>query len=263
MPDQVAGPSGQEPWPIPARTFWRPPVVFEFIFGISPLAGILFWGWDMYLVLMMHLLALAVSGLWLALRALTLSGESLRYFARGRRGKAPRSPLATRALLTGLSVVGTVVPLAAFIAMITGEFAAPRYRAISSLADFWRIVVVSSGLWLPLAVVVVWEAIGFIGDVVLPRLPLANRFQVPLRPIGREWSKLSGELQAFIYVRAFVVLRMLVTVLAVGIGIMVSDTLGIIPIVVLLVGLKTAVAVLLEAGAIVDAEKRAASHARP
>jgi len=242
------------PWPIPLRALFRPPVVIEFLFGVSPLAGIALWGWDMYLLLMLHLLALAVSGAWLALRAAMLSGEALRYFDPAPR-KKEGSPQTLRAVLAGLAILGVGMPLLFFIAIVSEQFGGPWRMAVNSPADFWRVVVVSSGLGLPLALVCAWEAISFTADVVLPRLPLARPFQAPLRPIGAEWSQLSRELQAFLYVRAFVVLRMIVTVLAVGVGLFLAGFLGLIALVVLLVGFKTAVGVLLEAGAVADAEK--------
>src|SRR5262245_14120332 len=253
-PSSEAATGQPAPWPIPLRALLRAPVLFELLFGVSPLAGALYWGWDIYLLLMLHLLALAVSGAWLALRAATLSDVALRYFDPARK-KQPGSPRTVRMLLTVMAVLGIGMPLLLFIGIVSETYGGPWHAAVNNPADFWRVVVVSSGLWLPLAAVCAWEAISFTADVVLPRLPLARPFQTPARPIGREWSHLSRELQAFLYVRAFVVLRMLVTVIAVGVGLVLAGFLGLIALIVLLVTCKTAVGMLLEAGAIVDAEK--------
>jgi len=77
------------------------------------------------------------------------------------------------------------------------------------------------------------------------------------RRIGAEWAHLVPDLQAFILVRAQVVLWMIVKVLGVGIGFVSSEGFGVVGVAVLLVVLKTAVAVFLQAGAIVDARQEA------
>ena len=239
----------------PLRVFFRPSVVIELALGLAPLAGIAVWGWDTYLVLMLHLLALGISSLWLALRGLTLSPEALRHFDPARAGKPPTRGL--RFMLAGFAIGGLGLPLVLFVGIITEQLGGPWFELMHGLGDFWRLVVVGSGLWLPLAGICAFEAFGFIADVVLPRLPLARRFRVPMRPVGPEWAALSGELKAFLHARAFVVLRMIVTALAVGVGLFLAEFFGLMALVVLLAAAKTAVGVLIEAGAIVDAERRA------
>ena len=78
------------------------------------------------------------------------------------------------------------------------------------------------------------------------------------KPIHPGYAGLSRELQAFLFVRAFVVLRMVVTVFAVGIGFVLLGGFGVIALAVMLAIVKTAVAVFLEAGATVDEETRLA-----
>jgi hypothetical protein len=93
-----------------------------------------------------------------------------------------------------------------------------------------------------------------VADVVLPRIPLRHRIEAPRRPIAKAYASLSRELQAFLYVRAFVALRMIVTVLAVGVGLFVTGGFGLVALAVILVVCKTDVAVLLEVGAAIDAD---------
>src|SRR5262245_61706997 len=188
-----------QPFPIPARTLLRPPVLFELLLGISPLAGVLWWQWDVYLLVMLHVLALAVSGAALVLRTLTLSREALGYFALG-------SPLRARLLLSAFTLFVIAVPLMLLSGVITDEFGGAWRVALRSSGDAWRVLIVGTGLWLPLACVCVFEAASFAADVVLPRLPLARRFSVPARPVAAAYRTLSRELQAFLYVRAFVTL---------------------------------------------------------
>jgi hypothetical protein len=252
-----ASPGAPPAWRL--RLLLRPPVVIELLVGISPLAGIAFWGWDTFLILMLHLLALALSAAWLVVRVATLSGESLRYFS-----STPGRPAArgARWLYAGFALFTLGAPLVLFVAFITVELRAPEHGPIRGVIEFWRVVVVASGLWLPLAFVAACETLSFVADVVLPRLSLARRFQAPRRPINKAYASLSGELQAFLYVRAFVVLRMIVTVLGVGIGLFLAQGLGAIAPAVILVVLKTAVAVLLEFSAGIDIDKRAPGWAK-
>jgi hypothetical protein len=120
--------------------------------------------------------------------------------------------------------------------------------------------VVSSGLWVPLAAACAWEAVGFIADALVPRLPFERRFDVPARTMAPEYAKLSPEVRAFLMVRALVVLRMVVTTFAVGVGMFVGEWLGAIAIVVVLVALKTAVAMMVEASWQIDGDKRIADR---
>jgi hypothetical protein len=262
-----APPSRAEPFPIPARTFLRPTVLLEFVFGVIPLAGVAFWGWDMFLVVMLHLLAVALQGAFLALRAATLSTAALDYLdtapnKKGGAGEIPkfaRSPYFLRALLVVFVVICVLLPVSLLIAFVSAEFGGPWVVAVKNLGDFWRSVVLSSGLWVPLALIAVWEMLGYLADAVLPRFA-ALRPYFPGREVGPTWNHHTADLRAFLYARAFVALRMIVTVLGVGLGLFLSQGFGVVVVVVLLVALKTVVAVFLEAGAVVDADKAAAKR---
>lgn len=256
-PSPLSAPAGEPLFP--PRVFIRPPVIMELVFGLSPLAGIAWWGWDTFLVLILHLLALALAALFLALRMLTLSSGEIGYFIAGKKSKTRKdAQRAIRYGLTAFIVFAFGMPLVVLVAMILEAHGGPWYQAVHSLGDFWRVIVVSSGLWLPLTAALIWEIGSYCADVVLPRLPLKRRLRAPARHMGAEFDPLSPELRAFLHVRAWTVLRMIVTVLAVGVGMVLGEILGAIAVVVLLVALKTLVAVIVEAGAIVDVERRRA-----
>ena len=251
----------EEPFPIPPRTFLHPAVLLELVIGLSPLAGIAFWHWDIFAVVMLHLLAMAIQGAFLALRAATLSASALRYFGGTDKvveGAAERksSPWLVRIVLSCLVIVAIGLPLLLFIAIVAEQFGGKAYAQIRSVDDFWRIVVVSSGAWMPLVVVVVSASSGYLVDMLAPRVAFL-RDVLPKPRIGAEWAHLAPDLQAFILVRAHVVLQMIVTVLGVGIGFIFAQGFGVIVVALVLVGLKTAVAVFLQAGAVVDSKQEA------
>jgi hypothetical protein len=236
---------------IPLRAFVRPSVLVEAALSLSPLVGIAYAGWDMYLVVMLHLLALGVASAFLVLRMLTLSDDAMRYFDTLPRNKGRMR--GARWLLGFGAAFVLALPLVIFSAMVTEEFGGPWYQAVHGHGDFWRVVIVSSGLWMPLALVCAWEALSYVADVVLPRA-FGCRLGVPR--VGAEWAGLSDELKAFLYARAFLVLRMIVTVLAIGPAMIFAVHIGVGVLVVALFVLKTVVAVFLEAGAVVDSERK-------
>jgi hypothetical protein len=232
----------------------RPTVLVEFLFGISPLAAIAYWGWDLFLVLMLHLLALAVSAGFFVLRTAMLSNAALGYFETANRN-TPR--FIFRLVLTGFAFFALAVPIVLFAALLLQVVGGSWHRSVHSLGDFWRLVVVAPGLVWPLAFVSAWEAISFVADVLLPLLPFKHRLQAPTRPINPEYAHHSRELQAYLFVRAWVVLRMVVMVFGVGLGLLFAPFAGTIAVVIILVALKTTIAVLIEIAEGVDADKRA------
>lgn len=259
-----------EPFPIPPRTFLHPAVLLELAFGLYPVAGIALWNWDIFNVVMLHLLAMAIQGAFLALRAATLSANALRYFDRAspsvdaidRRARQARSAWLTRAVLTGFVVLAIGLPLLLFVAIVVEQFGGKLHSQIGSIGEFWQIVVVSSGAWIPLAAVAVLALGEYLIDMLAPRVTLLDGI-VPKRRVGAEWAQLAPDLQAFVFVRAHVVLQMIITVLGVGAGFVFSQGFGVVVVALLLVGLKTAVAVFLAAGAVVDAKKEAGRSLAP
>lgn len=254
-PRGSAAPTEAERSLIPLRAFLRPPVIVEFLFGLSPLAGIFWWGWDSYLVVMLHLLAMALAACWLALRIIALSDDALRYLSSTRENEPVG---AARAIYVGFVVGAFGLPLLLFVAIVSENMGGAWHTAVKSPADFWRVVVVSSGLWIPLAAVAAWEALGFLGDVVLPRIPALRDLRPAPRPMAPEYATLSRELQDFLYARAWAVLRMVLTVVGIGFGLILAQLFGVIALVVVLIVTGTAVGVVLEACAVVDAERAAA-----
>jgi hypothetical protein len=238
---------------IPLRAFARPSVLVEAALSLSPLVGIAYAGWDMYLVVMLHLFALAIAAAFLVLRMLTLSDEAMRYFDTLPRGKGRARGI--RWVYGVFAALVFALPLLLFVAIISEEFGGTWVKDVRGPGDFWRSVVVASGLWMPLAFVAAWEAASYVVDVVLPRFGW-RLFAAPA--VGETWAHLSDELKVFLHYRAFVVLRMIVTVLAIGVALVFAVHIGVTVLVVVLFLLKTVVAVFLEAGAVVDAERKSA-----
>jgi hypothetical protein len=240
------------------RALIRPTVLVEFLFGIGPLAAMVYWGWDIVLVLMLHLLALAVSAAFLILRTAILSDEAIAYFDPTAQFGSART---VRLVMIGLALFALIAPLVIISALLIQELDGPWRQSVRDFGGFWRFFV-TSGLWAPLAFVTAWEAISFTADVLLPRLPFKRRFQAPTRPIHPGYSSLSRELQAYLFVRAWVVVRMLILVFGVPLGLVLARSVGPVAVVAMLVVLKTGVAVLIEIAEAVDADKREAQTLR-
>ena len=142
------------------------------------------------------------------------------------------------------------------VAIVVEQFGGKAYGHLRSPGEFWRVVVVATGAWVPLGMVAVPAAFGYVIDMLAPHVRLLAE-HLPPRRIGAPWRHLAPQLQDFLLVRAHVVLQMIVTTFGVVAGFVFSGSFGVVVVALALVGVKTAVAVFLQAGAVVDARREA------
>jgi hypothetical protein len=123
--------------------------------NMVPLAGVLFWGWDAFVLLMLYWLETAIIGFWMLVRVATAPVASLASI-KSEDGSSVTSP-------PGLSLFFIVhaglfmgVHFVFLWTLFSGDWAGKIHGPIG----FVRVLVIGTGLWLPL--LVLFLARGFV-----------------------------------------------------------------------------------------------------
>ncbi len=138
-------PSGRPP----ASPYLYPSTLILLAANLVPFAGILFWGWDAFVLLALYWMETAVIGFWMILRIATAPRGSLGRM--GEDGQGSDSPLA---LCLFFIVHGGLFMTVHFVFLWT-LFSGDWSRAIHGPVDFVTKLVIGTGLWLPLLVLFV------------------------------------------------------------------------------------------------------------
>jgi len=125
--------------------------------NLVPLAGILFWGWDAFILLCLYCLETAVIGFWTILRLATMSRDP--------RSVAARSIAGTLALC-GFFVVHAGLFMTVHMIFLFILFGGPWIPKIHDARAFFRLLVIGKDLWIPLLALFVGQGAIFINDAV-------------------------------------------------------------------------------------------------
>ena len=138
----------------------RPGLVATSILVISnlmPLAGILFWGWDAFVMLCLYWLEIAVVGFWTILRVATMSQD---------RGSVAGRSIAGALAIGGFFTVHAGIFMTVHMVFLWTLFAGPWAARLHGARDFIRLIVIGQGLWMPLLALFIGQGAIFINDAV-------------------------------------------------------------------------------------------------
>ena len=137
--------------------------------NLVPLAGILFWGWDTFILLCLYCLETAVIGFWTILRVATMSRDP---------GSAASRSIAGTLALAGFFTVHAGLFMSVHMLFIYSLFAGPWADRIHDARDFIRLIVIGKDLWIPLLALFAGQGAIFINDAVnrfvFAKVPLTN-----------------------------------------------------------------------------------------
>jgi hypothetical protein len=125
--------------------------------NLVPLAGVLWWGWDAFVLLCLYWLETAIIGFWTILRVAALSRTS---------GSAAGRSIASTLALSGFFTVHAGLFMAVHMAFLWLLFAGPWAARIHDARDFIRLILIGMGLWIPLLALFVGQGAVFINDAV-------------------------------------------------------------------------------------------------
>ena len=137
------------------RSVFAPAILI--LSNLVPLAGVLWWGWDAFVLLCLYWLETAVIGFWTILRFATMSRDT---------GSAAGRSIAGTLALSGFFVVHAGVFMAVHMLFIFSLFAGPWAARIHDGRDFIRLIVIGAGLWIPLLALFAGQGAIFINDAV-------------------------------------------------------------------------------------------------
>lgn len=145
--------------------------------NLVPLAGILFWGWDTFVLLCLYCLETAVIGFWTIARAATMSRDP---------GSVAGRSIAGTLALAGFFTVHAGLFMSVHMLFIYSLFAGPWANRIHDARDFIRLIVIGKDLWIPLLALFVGQGAIFINDAV-------NRFVFAKQPLtGVDTGEIMG-----------------------------------------------------------------------
>ncbi len=119
--------------------------------NLVPLAGVLLWQWDLFLLLMLYWCETAVIGFWMAVGAMLRPPDGMH-----RAGVA---------LLTAFFAVHAGGFMAGHFVFLWGLFSGPWRGELHGIGDFVRLVIFESGLWVPLTIMFAVRGVTTLFDV--------------------------------------------------------------------------------------------------
>jgi hypothetical protein len=218
--------------PTRARLLRDPAALILLAANLVPLGGVLFWGWDAFVLLVLYWLETAVIGFWTLARIATAPAESLGSVG-DESGPTITSPLGLSLFFIAHAGIFMGVHFAFLWSLFSGDWAGKVHGPVS----FVDKLVLETGLWLPLLVLFIARGVVFfyalIGARVLARL---NRWRgrTTASPAAAPPAALLGNVLGSFYA------RIVVMHLAIIAGAFLSFFGTIAPLIVLIV-IKTAI----------------------
>jgi Family of unknown function (DUF6498) len=212
MSDTRTVSNASSPPPYPLRHYLLQPSTVVFIAtDLVPLAGVAFWHWDAFLLLMLYGLDMVIIAFWTLARMVA----SLVPTEDDSHSDIPSEDALS---VLGTTAGGNFFLLAMYFKTMWFIFAGPWAARIHNPDQFVRQVIVDSGLWIPLAGFMFSRGLFFLFHVARPQLlQRIERALFPRRPVRppAPAASLSDELVALF-------LRVIGPTLGIGVGALLS-----------------------------------------
>jgi hypothetical protein len=168
-----------------------------------PVVGVVFWGWDAFVLLMLYWLETAVIGFWMVVRIATIETKSIGQID----GDGPTTWKSAIAVMVFFAIFTTLL-VAAFFHFLWQTFADKWSLQIHSMSDFIDKLVIDTGMWLPLLVLFLARGGGFLIQVLTPELlgKFERAFNLPT--LGRLDSPRSRKTVAVEFLSRIIVISM-------------------------------------------------------
>jgi Family of unknown function (DUF6498) len=135
--------------------------------NLVPLVGVMFWGWDAFVLLMLYWLETAVIAFWTVVRISTLPAGTLGELQlQDASGRKTGSPLALSAFFTVHASIFMGVHFLFLWELFSGDWS-KKIRGVGAFIDQ---MVIGTGLWVPLGVLFIGRGVLMLFATVKPWL---------------------------------------------------------------------------------------------
>jgi hypothetical protein len=190
---------------LPARSVWREPgTIITLIANLVPLIGVLAWGWDAFLLLTLYWMETVIVAVRTILQV-AVSGDDgfRRAFPANGNATAPQQRRAGPLSRIGIALFFTVhagIFIGIHFGFLWALFSGNWPARSGGVLEFFRIAIVEEGLWVPLLIMALAQAMPLMEG---PALALLARWRGrPTRPIAAPLSH--GEIVTGLYARIVV-----------------------------------------------------------
>jgi hypothetical protein len=139
---------------------WTPALVFRNLFAFAgnmfQVYGVLYWGWDMFQILMLYWMETGIIGFWALLRLAVLPQGML-----GDMTVNGRVVAATNTLLLQMFVPFVAISMAGHLLILWAVFSGASAAGVHGPTSFVSKFVIASGAWQPLLFTLLAGAFGF------------------------------------------------------------------------------------------------------
>jgi Family of unknown function (DUF6498) len=144
----------------PTLPGWTPALVFRNLFAFAgnlfQIYGVLYWGWDMFQILMLYWMETGIIGFWALLRLAVLPDGML-----GDMTVNGRVVAATNKLLLQMFVPFVAISMAGHLLILWVVFSGTSAAGVHGPISFASKFVIASGAWQPLLLTFLAGAFGF------------------------------------------------------------------------------------------------------
>jgi Family of unknown function (DUF6498) len=193
-------------WQI-AAALRQPSILFLLAANSLPILGVLAWGWDVFVLLVLYWLETATIGIWMIARVAIAPAGSLDPNA------ADDSQTKTPSLfLAGFFVMHAGIFMAVHMVFLWTLFSGEWSQVVRGPADFFSKLVVATDMWIPLLVLFVVRGLIFFYEAMWPENRSAEQSETLAgssgapKPSGEEIGSIVGGFYARIFVMHLTIL---------------------------------------------------------
>lgn len=118
----------------------QPSALIMIAANLLPLIGVLFWNWDVFLLLVLYWFETAIMGFWIIVAILIDPHQTI----------GPTAKQTSRAFLVPFLIAHATVFMGVHFMFLWALFAGDWTNAVQGPADFVRVILIGSGLWIAL-----------------------------------------------------------------------------------------------------------------